>query len=680
MRDLTNLFAPRSVVVVGVSRSPEKIGSVIYRNILQSGFSGKVYAVNPAWDLKDVFCLPETPDLAIIAIPAVKVPQVLEQVGRRGIKNVVILSAGFKETGNEGLALENQLATVANKYALNVLGPNCLGFVNNLVPINATFGQTVKNPPTSLRFISQSGALATGLFDWFTATGVSFSEFITLGNKTIINENDILEYFSSKDGPVGMYLESLADGQKFLAISKKLSLKNPLFLLKPGKSQEATRAMQTHTGAIAGEDYILEAALQEAGIIRCRELADFFDLTKAISWGKIPNGPKIAVISNAGGPAVICADAIAEHGLQLAEISSDTQKQIAQILPRTAAIINPVDVLGDALASRYIQAADIILGDEQTDALVAILTPQLVTQIEATAKMLGELNAKHQKPIFATFIGGKMINQGETVLNQLKIPSFRFPEQAIKALGAMWQWKKFQTKHFLSPLATLKKSFHFESKKIKELLEKPMGGLEVDQLLQLVGIKTPENQAISSFQEAKEFADRTSYPVVLKLSNPNLLHKTETGGVIVNIETEKQLLKAWEQLAQKRDKDSKIQIQKHINGEVEVIIGIKYDPTFGYIMLFGAGGKFTELLADRNLALLPIDHTKAVNLVAQSRISKVLWGWRGKPVLALNKLYDLMVQLSLLVGNNRKIKELEINPAIITVDNVWPVDGKIVLQ
>lgn len=678
MKDLTALFSPKSIAVIGASKSPEKVGAIVYKNILDSGFGGKVYPVNPAMEFKDVASLPEIPDLAVLAIPSSGVLEVLKQIGEKGIKNVVIFTAGFKEIGGEGVGLEKDLVAIANQYSLNILGPNCLGFTSNLCPVNVTFGQQVKNSG-NLRFVSQSGALATGLFDWFAATGVGFSEFITLGNKAVLNENDVLNYFAKNDGPVGMYLESIVNGQEFLTAAKNLSLKNPLFLLKPGKSAGAAKAMQSHTGSIAGEDYVLETALKEVGIIRCHELEDFFDLSRSLAWGEIPAGPRVAIISNAGGPAVISADAIAEYGLELAQIPSEIHEKLLQVLPRTAAISDPVDVLGDALADRHGQAADIILNSVQTDALVAILTPQLMTQIDKTAQILGELNAKYQKPIFASFIGGKMVATGEEILNQLKIPSFRFPERAIKTLGAMWAWQKYcldqKSLHVPAPV-----SFHFDLEKARDITKKPVDSLAADRLLNLVGITTPANQEVVLIETAKSFADKFGYPVVLKLSAPSLLHKTEVGGVVINIKSEEQLISAWEKLQGKMGTDFKIQIQKQVENGVEVIVGVKRDPTFGPIMLFGAGGKFAELLVDRNLALLPIDYFKAVDLVAQAKIYKVLRGWRGDPPLALDKLYDLMVRLAALVNDFLEISEMEINPVIVTLDNAWAVDGKVVIK
>ncbi|MCL5784088.1 MAG: CoA-binding protein [Patescibacteria group bacterium] len=460
-RDLTGLFFPKSVCVIGASRNQGKVGAIVLKNIIDSGFKGKIYPVNPNTseldDLncyKDVASLPEIPDLAVIAIPATQVLEVLKEIGEKGIKNAVVFSAGFKETGEEGERLEKELINIAESKNINVLGPNCLGFVNNLVPINVTFGE-VAGQSGNLRFISQSGAIASSLFDWCKTNKLGFSEFITLGNKAVINENDILGYFQKHARkaspceanlpgtlPIGLYLESISKGSQFLKLTSEIAKQDPIFILKPGKTEAASKAMQSHTGAIAVEDAVLDAALFQAGVIRCQTLEDFFDLSRSFSWNQSPKGDKVAIISNAGGPAVISADAVISEGLKLAEFDTETHEKLLEILPRYAGILNPVDVLGDALADRYANASEIILQNKEVDALVVILTPQIMTQIEQTADSLGRLSEKYQKPIFCSFIGGSLVLEGEQELNKLKIPSFRFPERAIWATGKMWQFRK----------------------------------------------------------------------------------------------------------------------------------------------------------------------------------------------------------------------------------------------
>jgi len=713
--ELVSLFYPKSVAIIGASRSPEKLGTIILKNIQESGFSGKIYPVNPHANninglktFPDVTELPEVPELAIISIPSCQVVEVLKQVGEKGTKNVVVLSAGFKEIGEEGQKLEKNLVEVAKKHSINLLGPNCLGFVNNLAPINATFGEPV-NQVGNLRFITQSGAIAAGLFDWCNFVGLGLSEFVTLGNKAGLNENDILNYFHQQDqntianhngeglsslSPIGLYLESLADGGEFLRLAKEITKTNPIFIIKPGKTKAAAKAMQSHTGAIAGEDDVLDAVLKHAGVVRCQTLEDFFDFARAFAWEDLPLGPKVAVVSNAGGPAVISADAVIFEGLELAEFDQETKDKLTEALPRSASIINPVDVLGDALADRFSQAIEAVLQTDDVHALVVILTPQIMTQIAQTAETIGDLSKKYKKPIFCSFIGGKLVAEGEQKLNEFKIPSFRYPERAIAAVGTMWKFKKHQMEAHED--GVVEETVQLESDDnacraaIQEAVNKKyktLDNLTADKILCSAGIKTPPTQAAANLGEAKEFAKKHGWPVVLKLSSPGLLHKKEVGGVVTDILNEEQLDEAWhmlerkvEQLDQEIKEHLVFQIQKDIQHGVEVIVGFKHDPTFGPVLLFGAGGSYAELIDDKNLHLLPITRQQVVDLVQKSKIYGILKGHEKEPPYALEKLYDLILRVAKLETMIPEAEDIEINPVIVTLNDVWAVDGKIIMK
>ncbi len=721
--DLTAFFYPKSIAVVGASRSPEKLGAIVLKNILESGFTGDLYPINPNTDTingvkcyKSVTELTTVPDLAILAIPAGSVLEAVQQLGEKKVKNVVIFASGFKETGSQGEKLENDLITTAKKYELNLLGPNCLGFVNNLAPLNATFAK----PPTqkgNLRFISQSGAIAAALFDWFTSNNVGFNEFITLGNKAQLTENHFLEYFLAQsqsslfsptsDGlsevfPIGLYLESISNGDQFLKLTSKIAEKDPIFVIKPGKTKAAAHAMQSHTGALAGEDDVFEAVLAQANITRCESLEEFFDLARAFSWENAPAGPRIAIVSNAGGPAVISADALGAAGLELADLPAETKKKLEIALPRTASIINPVDVLGDALADRYASAIDTVLSSSTVDGLLVILTPQLMTQVEKTAQVISELAKKHAKPIFVSFIGGNLVFDGEQTLNAAKIPSFRFPERAINAIGKMWQFnkKRLEQQNLAEKNKTttqIKKiDFHIstEDNLIRETIQeainnnyKTLDSQTVYKVMTSCGITAPASVLAQTVTEAHDFAEKNGWPVVLKLSSPGLLHKADVGGVMLNIMNAEQLEDAWHKLERKTEQldqnikaHVKVQVQKDVLSGVEVIIGVKTDPTFGKVLQFGAGGSFAELIEDRNLHLLPITLNDAEKLVNQSKIYKVLTKNSDEPQYPLEKLYDLIVRISKLAELIPEATDIEINPAIITINDVWAVDGKMVMK
>ncbi|MEK7127906.1 MAG: acetate--CoA ligase family protein [Patescibacteria group bacterium] len=516
-----------------------------------------------------------------------------------------------------------------------------------------------------MRFISQSGAIASALFDYFISCGLGFSEFITLGNKAVLNENDFLEYFlNNGDTPIGLNLESISDGKKLLEIAQKLVAKSPMFIIKPGKTPAAVKAMQSHTGAIAGEDAVLDAALKQAGIIRCNETEEFFDLTRAFSWETAPKGNKIAIISNAGGPAVITSDAISLSGLELVEI---------------------VDVLGDALSLQYKDAIDKVMSSGQIDATIIILTPQVMTEIDQTAQIISEAAKKYDQPILCSFMGSGLIENGEQILNRAKVPSFRFPERAVKCLSLMYQWQSSIPR---SAGRNLKfENFIFDNDRIKTILDKKeIDSVDGSELLLAAGITTPATKAVASLEEAKKFVEDCGQPVALKLSAPGLLHKTEVGGVITDIWTEDQLIQAWDKLEQKtkqldetvRNK-VKFQIQKQVGMGTEVIVGLKRDPTFGDILLFGAGGTLTELISDRNLFILPAGSDQIMEFIQKSKVAKILNGFRGSEPLAIDKLCDLILRFAAIFEKNQEIAEMEINPAIVTLNDAVAVDVKVVL-
>jgi len=433
----------------------------------------------------------------------------------------------------------------------------------------------------------------------------------------------------------------------------------------------------------------MDAAFAQASIIRCEGMEDMFDLARAFAWENAPAGPKVAVVSNAGGPGVISADIISEEGLELTQFDDQTHKLLLEKLPREASLLNPVDVLGDALAQRYHDACEIILQNPEVHSLIVILTPQLMTQIEDTAQLISQLSIQHQKPIMCCFIGGSDIAKGESILNFHKIPSFRFPERAIKTLAAMWKWREWVGKQVTGDRLQVTEKQYFQLPNTNYQLpttRTTLDPFEANELLKSAGISTPTTQAIHNLDEAKLFAQTNAYPVVLKIASAQLLHKTESGGVITNIENEEQLQK---QLTVMQNKISeldeavkatvKIQIQKQVEKGVEVIVGVKRDPNFGPVLMFGAGGTLAELIADRNLYILPIEKDHAIELIQKSKVFKLLNGFRGSKPYSIDSLANLIVKLSNLALAEKRIAEIEINPVIVTHDQTWAVDGKVVL-
>ena len=694
--DLTNLFNPNSIAVIGASRDPNKIGYITVKNLVESGFKGNIYPVNPnATEIQNFKCypdlqsLPESPELVIISLPAQLVLEILNQCVQKNAKNIVVFSAGFKEVGAEGVKLEQQLKEIATANQLNILGPNCLGFLNNKNKINATFAKAT-NTAGNLRFLSQSGALASSIFDWAESKGLGFSEFVTLGNKAVLNANHILKYWLDQDSeseynPIGMYLESIADGKDFLELTTQLSKKHPLFILKPGKSWEAQRAMMSHTGSIAGADDILDAALSQAGVIRCNTIEELFNLSLAFSWGNIPTGSSVAVISNAGGPSVITSDAVEQYNLKMAKISDETNKILQEHLPREAAIKNPVDVLGDALADRYGWAMEAVLSEERVDSLVVILTPQIMTEIDKTAEKIGELSEKYKKPIICSFIGGTYAHRGVQILSKFKTPTFDYPDQAIYVLAKMVQWHR----HLNNPVTTLASTngdnqSHVEQvgktneiiKKAKNNRKETLTTEEATKILEIWDIAIPARKLITNANEAKDFANEVGWPVVLKVSANKILHKTDVGGVVIDIHDEKQLAESFENL---KKLSVELQIQKQVKNGIELIIGTKTDSVFGKALLFGIGGTLVEVLKDKNLAVSPIDAEHIREIVRKSKVNVLLKGYRGSNSINFEDLYALIAKVAKIAESIDGIYEFEINPVIASKDGIWAIDARVVL-
>ncbi len=704
-KNLSGMFEPKSIAIVGASREPTKIGAIVLKNIIMSGFLGKIYPINPNIDsvgqmkfYKSVDNLPEIPDLLIIAVPSKISNSIVDEAGKFGVKNIVIFSAGYKEEGEEGKILENELKTIADKYQINILGPNCLGFNNKKYNLNATFGQNINNTG-NLRIISQSGAIVTALVDWGETINLGIDQIVTLGNKAILNENDILEYWNKPlsaspnlpltgaTNPTGIYLESISDGKKLVEILNSYTKSNPVFILKPGKSSGAIKAMMSHTGAIAGEDNILQEAILESGAIRCDELSDFFDLCMAFKLDKIPQGNKVAVVTNAGGPAVLTTDTIEKYGLELAEITPETKAKLDICLPRMASFINPVDVLGDSLATRFGEALEIVLQEKNVDCVVAILTPQLMTEIEKTAEIITILSAKYSQPIFCSFIGGSKVALGEKIFNEKNIANFDYPERAIYCLAKMWNYQNNINKLNLTPpVPPLRDHLPLtgRGKDISEIIteakgngQKVLNNFMANKLIKVLNLDTPLMAKINSIEEGMEFAKNNGWPVVLKISGGDVLHKTELGGVIINIDNEEKLKNSFEKIIRP---GYDVQIQQQIEGGVEVILGIKRDANFGNVLLFGAGGKMAELIKDRNLRLLPLTEEKVETMISESKVYTLLNGFRNDKVYDLKGLKNIIFALEKLMDENIDIKEIEINPVIITHEKAYCVDVKTVLN
>ncbi len=690
-KSLESFLNPKSIAVVGASRDPKKIGNICIRNIQESGFEGSLFPVNPSASqinslecYPDLKALPVIPDLVLISLPVDKVLAAFQEVADLQIKNAIIFTAGFKEVGHDGVVLEQKLLEVAEYHNINLLGPNCLGFLNSHAKLNATFGQGVKHTG-NLRFLSQSGAIAASMFDYANFAGFGFDQFVTLGNKAGLNENDFLEYWlndTKSYAPLGLYLESVSNGHALLEKLTEYGRRSPVFILKPGKSSYAQKAMKSHTGSLAGEDIVLSAVLNQAGVIRCMDIEDLFDYAKAFSWAKAPTGPNVAVVSNAGGPAVIAADLLADAGLNVYPFDLSTQEILREHLPRAASIMNPVDLLGDALPQRYEAALSAVLAESAVDAVLVILTPQVMTQAKETAQVIANLAEQYHKTIFCSFIGGTNVFSGEEMLNAHKVPNFRYPGRAIKMLSELWKWEEHRLKSNSGAVISLVSGFDRDQKKYAEDIrqhlhtknsDQPIPQAELLDLLKSVGIQIPEYILTTDVNDAISFADKIRYPVVMKLDSLAHTHKTEVGGVIMGVTNKQEVSAAFENFS-KRSDFGQVLVQKQIEAGTELILGAKLDRDFGQMLMFGAGGIFVELIQDVNLHTTPLDFDEVQRLVERSKIHKLLNGHRGRAGYDLNKLYETILKFSNLVSSTKTFKEIEINPLIVNSSGVFAVD------
>ncbi len=683
MSDLHQLFNPSSIAILGASRENGKVGNIVIQNIITSGFSGTIYPVNPnASNILDLTCypnlesLPTRPDLIIVSLPSVLVTENIHKAKNLGYKNFVIFSAGFKEIGPEGKLMEDELVRLATDNNLNILGPNCLGFYNQDSNLNATFGN-VKSLAGNLRFISQSGAVVTSLFDYASHHNLGFRDCITLGNKSSLNENHLLSYFLETSKPtdcVGMYLESISFGQEFLALAKKLVQKNiPIFIIKPGRHSTSQKAMLSHTGSLAGEDHIVDISLKEAGVLRVQGFEELFDLSRAFSWLTPPSSNRVAIVSNAGGPAVVSSDLLIDYGLKLATLSPETEKLLQENLPRFAGVHNPVDVLGDAQSDRYKYAINAVLKEDSVDAALVLLTPQSMTDIDNIANVISVISSHFKKPVVASFIGGDVIQSGAKILDTKHIPCYNYPERAIRALSRIYH------QSLLNPV------FEKQTSRLDQKIDSSVGLLDFIKTQELFlknNIPVPAYKVIQNKNDLDNFIHENGYPIVLKATGPLLVHKTEKKAVHVNLSSYAQVVSAYSLLLslQAELKDTQIVSQKHVSSGLEIIFGIKNDPTFGPVAMFGAGGKWVDLLHDRNLMLLPVSPEKAQILIQSSKLSKIIKGFRGESGYPLEKLTVLISNLCTLYQTYSNISELEINPIILTHDTAFAVDGRVIID
>ncbi len=678
---LKNLFSPRSVAVIGASRTPGKLGYEVLKNLVDSGFPGKIYPVNPkSSNILGLTCFPgirdieAEVDLAIVMIPAGFVTKCLEDCGEKGVKAAIVISAGFRETGHEGLMAEREMARLAEKYNMAILGPNCLGLIDTFTPVNASFAADMPIKG-NIAFMSQSGALCTAILDMSFGRGLGFSSFVSLGNKAHLNEIDLLNFW--KDDPhtkvVIAYLEGIADGASFIRAAGEFTRTKPLVAVKAGVTNAGSRAVSSHTGSLAGSESAYEAAFKQSGVIRASSVEDLFDLALALSLQPLPSSDQVAVVTNAGGPGIMATDALEKSGLRLASLAQSTMKELSESLPAAASVINPVDVLGDALADRYETALNLLAKDNNVGAIMVILTPQIMTQVEETARIVSRITQKTNKPILACFMGEANTAKGVEILSRNQVPNYLYPERAVKALKAMVSQKKWQEKTSL-PISR----FDVDSARVRRAIEQAresgrleFGEAEARDILAAYGIPMPKSRICKNVDEAISFAEEIGYPVVMKISSPDILHKTDIGGVKLGINGPDDVKDSFDLLvfrALRYMPDAEItgcMVQKQVKGGTEVIVGMNRDPQFGPLIMFGLGGIYVEVMKDVSFRIAPFSEPDALAMVDEIRASRLLYGVRGEKRRDIDAIVEILLRVSQLATDFPEIVELDINPLMV---------------
>ncbi|MDX1929501.1 MAG: acetate--CoA ligase family protein [Pirellulaceae bacterium] len=699
IRNLNRLFQPRSVAVIGASPKEFSIGKILLENLVSQGFSGHVYPINPKYSqiegrpcLKCVAELREQVDLAIICTPAASIPELVEECGQASVANVLIISAGFREVGAAGLRIEEAVATNALKYPdMRIVGPNCLGILYPHGGLNASFARTLPKPGRTA-FISQSGALCTAIMDWAIDVDIGFSVVASLGNAMDVDLGDMIDYLATDPytDSIVLYIESIRDARKFMSAARAFTRTKPIVAYKAGRFAASAKAAASHTGAMVGEDCVYDAALERAGIVRVREMSDLFNCAEVLARGRLPRGDRLAIVSNAGGPGIMAVDALlARHGT-LATISHATVEQLNQHLPSTWSHQNPIDILGDASAARFGAAVTCALDDSNVDGLLVLLTPQAMTEPTESAEAVCAAASKSTKTILAVWMGGPAVSAGIEELNRAGIPNFQSPEQAVAAFDYMVQYgRRRDSLYEIARPSSI--SFHLSASERSAQASSKSGMLnEIESKAILAAYDIPTNETLlaTDASQAVEIARHISQPVALKIVSPDISHKSNVGGVLLNLQGDTAVAAAFEAIVQSarhfkpEAKISGVSVQPMVLDPkaVELILGVKRDPTFGAVLMVGSGGTLAELVHDRVVELPPLDEQLARRMLESMRTWPLLNGFRGRPAVNIEQLIDTLVRLSCMVIERPEIIELDINPLLVTPKSVIAVDARMVLE
>jgi acetyltransferase len=662
-------FAPQGVAVIGASQDAHKLGYGVIRNLLQYRYKGKIYPVNrnateiqglPSFE--SVATVPNPVDLAIIIVPAQAVAGVLAECGERGIKFVIIVTGGFSETGPEGNQMEEELIDIASQYDIRMVGPNCIGTIDTHTPVNTTF--VVGMPePGEIGFISHSGAMVAAIIDWAEGSGIGFSRIASLGNQIDVNEIEMTKTIAKdpKTKVITAYIEGVSDGQKFMQVAKEAAMEKPFLVLKGGHGESGAKAVASHTGALAGSSEAYEAAFTHCGIQEARTIEEMFEWARAMAWQPLPQGKRVAVLTNAGGPAILAVDALEQAGLEIATLTSKTKDYLAARLPKAASVHNPVDVLAGSGPGTYTLALEAILIDENVDAVVVIQAPQDWFLPVSLAEVVGEVAGAHHKPVITSIMGKASVGDALKILQRRRIPNVAFPERSASVLSAMIERREW--------LESDKEEIPITVKVDAEAAKSAVAQKDWNELLRLYGVPFPRQQFAPTVQKAVEAGLEIGGEVVMKLVSDEASHKSDIGGVKLGLKGEDELRTAWkeiEQAAQKAHISMKgATIQEMVQGTSEVIVGMVRDEQFGPTVLFGTGGTEVELFRDVKTAIAPQNRIQAERLIDCTKAGLKLKGWRNIPAGDRDALIDVILVMSKIARDFPEITELEINPLSI---------------
>jgi len=700
---LDALFDARSVAVIGATDRPETVGRTVVQNLLHPSFRGKVYAVNPQRPevlglktYKSIRDLPERVDLAVLATPAATIPGLVAECVDAGAKSAVVISAGFRERGAAGAELERQIKLQLARGHMRLIGPNCLGVMNPTVGMNATFAKNAPKAGT-VAFLSQSGALLTAILDWSEREQVAYSAIVSTGSMLDVSWGDLIYHFGDdpRTKSILIYMESVGDAAAFLSAAREVALKKPIIVIKAGRSEAASRAAASHTGALTGSDEVLEAAFRRSGVLRVHNIADLFYMAEVLGKQPRPLGPRLTILTNAGGPGVLATDSLVANGGELASLSENTLQALNAFLPEHWSHNNPIDVLGDADSERYGKAIEIASKDPNSDGLLAILCPQGMTNPSDIANRLKAYARSTGKPLLASWMGGVSIAEGVNILNAAGVPTFSYPDTAARAFTYMWRYTYNLRSLYETPsLAEGPELDEAARSQVRHMIEEARGKgqtllneFESKRLLSLYGIPTVETRIARSEEEAVAHAQAIGFPVVLKVFSETITHKTDVGGVKLNLRDEDAVQRAYRSIqvsvAEKgvADQFAGVTVQPMVKLDgYELILGSSVDPQFGPVLLFGSGGQLVEVYKDRSLALPPLNTTLAQRMMEQTHIFRALKGVRGRKPVDLAALEGLLVRFGQLVIEQPWISEIDINPLLASPERLLALDARVVLH